>query len=79
MVTLSISIDDARFATLAKKAAQEGKPVEELLQPFVDEFIDEFEYLAAVDEGAAQLDAGEVVDGDVVFAKLDALLATLQK
>jgi predicted transcriptional regulator len=79
MVTLSLSIDDARFAALAKKAAQEGKPVEELAAAVVDEFIDEFEYLAAVDAGAAQLDAGEVVDGDVVFAKLDALLATLQK
>lgn len=79
MVTLSISIDDAHFATLAKRAAREGKPVEELLQPVVDELIDESEYLASIDEGLAELDAGKGLDGDEVFRNLHAMLAKLQR
>ena len=79
MAMLSISIDDAQFATLAKRAAREGKPVEALLQPVVDELIDESEYLASVDEGLAELDAGKGLDGDEVFRNLHAMLAKLKR
>lgn len=79
MAMLSISIDDAQFATLAKRAAREGKPVEALLQPVVDELIDESEYLASVDEGLAELDAGKGLDGEEVFRDLHAMLAKLKR
>jgi hypothetical protein len=68
-----------RVRDTRQTGSSEGKPVEELLQPVVDELINESAYLASVDEGLAELDAGKGLDGDEVFRNLHAMLANLKR
>lgn len=80
MVTVSLPIDDARFHALTARAAREGKPVESLLLDAVDDVLDEeAAYLAAVKEGLADVESGNVVDGDVVFDEIRALIAKMKR
>jgi predicted transcriptional regulator len=80
MVTLSVPIDDERFAALSARAAREGKPVEVLLLLAVDDVLEEeAAFIAAVKGGLDDISAGRVVDGESVFDEVRALLANRQK
>ena len=75
MVTLSVPIDEARLAALKLRAAREGKLVEALILSAADDVLaDEAEYLAAVQEGLDDIEAGRIVEADAVFDELRALL-----
>lgn len=79
MVTVALPIDEARFNALSARATREGKPVESLLLDALDVVLDEASHIAAVNEGLADLDAGNTTDGDVVFDEVRALIAKMTR
>lgn len=77
MVTMNISLDEATVEKLKAVAQHAGKRVEDIVADFVHGSLDEEErYLAAVQLGIDQVDAGEVVDFDEAF---DSIAEKLKK
>ena len=74
MVSLTVKIDDDVDAALRREAKASGKSVDEVVIDIVRRFEAQQTYLAALDEGIAEADRGDVVDGDEVFGALRAKL-----
>lgn len=71
MVTMNISLDEAAVERLRELAAKAGKRVEDLIAELVQGTLNEQErYRAAVRDGIAQADAGELVDFDDAFDRV---------
>lgn len=71
-------VDPVVWARLEKLARASGRSAAELAEALLRDFLDENEgHLAAIDEGIAAADAGELVDFDEVEADVQKQLAAL--
>lgn len=67
----SIAIDDDVAKELMRLAEREGKAPADLVRQLLATYAERQRYLAAIDEGLADIKAGRVVDGEEVEAFLD--------
>ena len=67
----SIAVDDDVAKELMRLAEREGKEPADLVRQLLARYAERQRYLAAIDEGLADIKAGRVVDGEEVEAFLD--------
>ncbi len=67
----SIAVDDDVAKELLQLAEREGKAPADLVRQLLAAYAERQRYLAAIDEGLADIKAGRVVDGEEVDALLD--------
>jgi predicted transcriptional regulator len=67
----TISLDDDLAKELQALADREGKNPTDLVRQLLAAYTERQRYLAAIDEGLADIKAGRVVDGEEVEAFLD--------
>lgn len=78
MVSLTVTLDDDVDAALHREAAASGRSVDEVLNDLIRRHQAQAEYVTALDEGIAEADRDEVVDGDDVFPELRARLERMR-
>lgn len=78
MVTLSLAIDERLARRLREVAEARGVSAEVLAVESLEELVDEAQYLAALEEGIADADAGNLHDAEDVFRDVRAALAALK-
>jgi predicted transcriptional regulator len=66
----TISLDDDLVKELQALADREGKKPADLVRQLLTAYAERQRYLAAIDEGIAAANAGQVIDGDRVDAWL---------
>lgn len=84
MTTITIKLDDDRFAKLKAWAKDAGLKAEELACELLEQHLDDAvhddgftpEQRAAIEAGLAAIERGEVVSQEDVFAKLEARYRT---
>jgi predicted transcriptional regulator len=74
VVTRVLQLHDDVDAALQREAAASGKSVNDVVNDGVRAYQERKEYLAALDEGIAEADRGDVVGADEVFAAVRANL-----
>ncbi len=79
MVSLTLKLDDDVDATLRREAKASGLSVDELVNDVLRGFEEHQRYLAAIDEGVAAADRGELVDATEVFSALRAKLEGMRQ
>jgi predicted transcriptional regulator len=74
MVTRTLQLPDDVDAVFEREAKETGRTVNEVIVEALRRVEEERKYLAALDEGIAEADRGDVVNGDDLFRSVRAKL-----